>query len=128
MNRDLGLFMDTRHALARIERIVLGCAFDDAEDDWSEVERTYEGDQGYVSFFVATDPGEAVPCVRVELGVQDDDSRHPTAGFKAQWNREQGSFAQVQSVMVDGHQCALVRFLRRLEGALAHVGVPTSVR
>ncbi len=127
MNRNLGLFVGTRQALARIEHIVLGCAFDEAEDDWSEVDRTYEGDQGYVSFAIATDPGEAIPCVRVELGVQDEASRHPTAGFKAQWNREEGAFAQVQSVIVDGHQCPPAKFLRRLEGALADAGVSASM-
>jgi len=122
MSRDIELVSDTRQALTRIERIVLGCAFDTAEDDWSEVERTYEGDEVYVSFSLSTDTGEILPCVRIELGVQDETSRHPTAGFKAQWNREEGTFIQVQSVLLHGKQCGPEQFLRLLEAFLEDCG------
>ncbi|ANN80887.1 hypothetical protein [Bordetella flabilis] len=123
MSLELELVADVRQALRSIERIVLECAFDSADDDWSEVERTFDCGEAYVSFSLCTDPGDIRPSVRIELGVQDESSRHPTAGFKAQWNREEGTFGQVQSILIDGKQCGAQRFLRRLEGTLALAGV-----
>jgi hypothetical protein len=123
MSLDFDLVPDAKHALKGIERIVLCHAFDAADDDWSEVQRDYEGDQAYVSFYLSTDPDEAQPSVRIELGVQDDSSRVPSAGFKAQWNREDGVFGQVRAIVVNGKQCSPDQFLRELESALALAGV-----
>ena len=124
MSPDLDLGLGTQATIKQLERIVVALAFDAAEDDWSEVERTYENDDSYVSFSLCADADESDPCVRIEMGVQDESSRHPTAGLKAQWNREDGSIGQVQTVLVHGQECEPKLFLRRLEGALEQLGVP----
>lgn len=124
MSPDLDLGgQDFQGTIKQLERIVVLLAFDDAEDDWSEVERTYESDDSYVSFSLSTGPDENGPSLRIELGVQDESRRQPTAGFKAQWNREEGSIGQVQTVLVHGKESNPAPFLRRLEDALNQAGV-----
>ena len=127
MSLDFELVQDAGRDLKSIERIVLSCAFDAVEDDWSEVERTFEGDEAYVSFLLSSDPGDVSPSLRIEIGVLDETSRHPTAGLKAQWSREDGAMAQVQSIIVDGRECSPERFKRRMARALSLAGAPACI-
>lgn len=91
----LELEMTTAGALKGLKQVILGHAFDQAEDDWGEIERTYQNEYNYVSFLICTDPGESMASVRVEFGVHDATQRRATGGFKGQWDREQGELVGV---------------------------------
>lgn len=108
-------------ALEGIEKIILRHAFDQAEDDWSEVDRTYEDAYNYVSFVISTDPGERIPSARVELGVHDETQRRAIGGFKGQWDREQGVLVGVHAILLEGQYCSAGMFLQRLEELLLQV-------
>ena len=118
------LVPDSRSDLGYIGQVV-SAALADAGNDWNEVVREYEDERNYLSISVAKRPGDDVPTVNIEFGVQDGRERHATGGMVARWLRDAGRIEGLEIVLIDGKPSDITPFAERLAG---YVKLPVTVR
>lgn len=118
------LVPDSRGDLDYIGQVV-SAALANAGTDWKEVVREFGDERNYLSISVATRPGDEMPTVNIEFGVQDDRERHATGGMVARWLRDAGRIEGLEIILIDGKPSDVTPFAARLAG---YVKLPVTVR
>lgn len=115
---DTRLWRTPHEDLQYLSKFVVERALVNANNAWSEIDCEFGDERAYLSVSLATGPHDEAPTLRIEYGVQDDETRQAVGALAALWNRDDATVSALRVVVLDGRACDTSLFIDRLQGYL----------
>lgn len=115
---DTRLWRTPQEDLQYLSKFVVERALINVTNAWSEIDCEFGDERAYLSVSLATGPHDDAPTVRIEYGVQDEETRQAVGALAALWSREQATIQALRAVILDGLACDVSSFIDRLQGYL----------